>query len=307
MSKFSPYIILSVFLVLVVIGMIYTPPVSIDVLKEKYANPSSQFLQLSGMDVHYRIEGEGPTLVLIHGTASSLHTWDQWTEQLKSDFRIVRMDLPAFGLTGPNKTGDYSMQSYIEFLDAFLDQLDIDSCYVAGNSLGGAIAWNYALHRPDRVQKIILIDPSGVPHDEIPTIIKLAQKPVFAFFLKRVTPRSLIEKNIMEVYYDDEKVTDTLIDRYFELTLRKGNRQAFIDRSGTLRVDPVDRISQISCPTLIQWGRYDEWIPLEDASLFNEKIRESQLVVYEAGHVPMEEIPNETAADAKRFLLSNGL
>jgi pimeloyl-ACP methyl ester carboxylesterase len=87
-------------------------------------------------------------VVLVHGTAASLHTWDDWTDSLKKDYRVIRMDIPAFGLTGPHPDADYSIEAYVAFLGQFLDQLDIDSMYLAGNSLGGNIAWNFAASLP---------------------------------------------------------------------------------------------------------------------------------------------------------------
>lgn len=276
----------------------------LDELKLKYANQSSRFMELDGMDVHYRIEGSGKPLVLVHGTAASLHTWDAWTDILKDSFQIIRMDIPAFGLTGPNATGDYSSDYYVGFLEQFLNQLNIDHFYLAGNSLGGRVAWNYASAYPGQVDKLILLDAAGIPHKgEMPMVFKLARNPVFSFLLKNVLPRSFIEKNLKEVYFDDDKISIELINRYHDLALREGNRQAFIDRANIDFEDETDELLNISCPTLILWGKHDHWVQLEDAHVFEKKIKGSKLIVYEnAGHVPMEEIPVESAKDVRQFL-----
>ena len=122
-------------------------------------------------------------------------------------------------------------------------------------------------------------------------------------FLK-VTPRHLVEKSVLDVYWDDTKVNDCLINRYFELTLRAGNRQAFVDRVKAVRTDNYGNIRKIKTPTLIQWGRNDIWIPYSDAEKFNSDMEHSKLIAYsEAGHVPMEEIPERSAIDAKMFLI----
>ncbi len=278
---------------------------SVDELKSKYANEKSQYIDVQGMSVHYRIEGNwsAPTLVLIHGTAASLHTWDAWVDYLAPYFKIVRFDLPAFGLTGPSPARDYSKEAYVEFLNNFTQELGLTSFHLAGNSLGGDIAWNYAVTYPEKIDKLVLVDASGFLRKEnVPTIFKLARNPIGGFLFKHVTPISLIRKNIEEVYYDDSLITDDLVKRYHEFAKREGNRQAFVDRVKQGEVDRTHLLKRITAPTLIQWGKYDEWIPLADATKFDEAIADSKVIEYEAGHIPMEEIPQITAKDALAFL-----
>lgn len=277
-------------------------------LKKQYANDHSQFMSLQGMDVHYRVEGAGPALVLIHGTASSLHTWDGWVNELSNDFTIIRLDLPAFGLTGPIEGNVYNMDVYTGFLHEFLKKLDVDSFFLAGNSLGGNIAWNYTLRYPEEVQKLILIDASGYPLGDRkpPLAFKLGRTPGLGVLMHYVSPKFLFEKSIRDVYGDDSKVTDSLIQRYYDLSLREGNREALVARMNQLNYPNADQIKNIAVPTLIQWGSGDIWIPVEDGYKFEKDISGSQVKVYDGvGHVPMEEIPAESAADARSFLLGN--
>jgi alpha-beta hydrolase superfamily lysophospholipase len=116
-------------------------------LKAKYAGPPSKFVNIAGLKVHYRDEGQGVPLVLLHGAASSLFTWDGWTRELSTSYRVIRLDLPGFGLTGPNAAKDYSMAWHTRFLASFLDKLGVKECYLAGNSFGGHIAWMRAATR----------------------------------------------------------------------------------------------------------------------------------------------------------------
>lgn len=278
--------------------------IPVEELKGKFAPPPSHFLNLNGLLVHYRDEGKGFPVVLIHGTSSSLHTWDEWTKELVKRYRVVRMDIPAFGLTGPSHDRDYTPEAYVKFLEAFLHTLNIQKCHLAGNSLGGLIAWNYAVSFPHKVDKLVLIDAAGYPFRKMPTLFRLTKFAPFAFLGKYVTPRFLITKNLREVYGDDSKITDELIERYYLLALREGNRQAFIDRVHAHRDsdDDAARIKKIERPTLILWGKDDRWIPLEYGIRFNEDIPGSKLIVYEGvGHVPMEEIPEKTVKDAMEF------
>lgn len=279
--------------------------IPLDTLKAKYANGVSKFIEIDGMPVHYRLEGKGEsTLVLIHGTGASLHTWERWTEILKNDFKIVRMDLPAFGLTGPHPQHQYRIEDYVLFIDKLLAQLNIAQCHLAGNSLGGQIAWEYALAHPEKVDKLILLDAGGVPSNrKRPWIFRLAQTPVLNQIVRYVTPRSFFENNLKQVYADHSKITDELITRYYELARREGNREAFIERTKTRSASNFEFISKIKNPTLIQWGEADTWIPLSAGEQLAEKIPNAKLIVYpKVGHVPMEEAPEMTAKDALAFL-----
>ena len=146
----------------------YEADVPLATLKQKYGQQPSQYVVVDSMQVHYRVEGQGPPLLLLHGTAASLHTWDGWTEQLKAHFQVIRVDLPAFGLTGPSPKADYSLKAYSNFVLHFTQALGLEPHHVAGNSLGGAIAWHYALDHPKRVNKLILVDASGYPTGQLP-------------------------------------------------------------------------------------------------------------------------------------------
>ncbi|MEQ9301621.1 MAG: alpha/beta hydrolase [Cyclobacteriaceae bacterium] len=294
--------------ILAIVGFLYLSyqkEIPVEELVAQYGQAPSQYMEIDGMPLHYRVEGEGMPLVLIHGTGASLHTWEVWTEELSSDFKVIRFDLPAFGLTGPSPKGEYSLDFYADFVDKVLTNLDIDSCYIAGNSLGGAISWYYATQHPDKVKKLVLVDASGHPRvNGQPTIFKLAQQPAFAALFNSFTPKFIIENNLKAVYHDDSKITDELVDRYYRMALREGNRQAFIDRANTKFTTRSELIETIDVPTLILWGENDTWVPLSDAYLFKEEIEGSKLIIYEGvGHVPMEEIPIKTARDTKAFLL----
>lgn len=282
----------------------YQRELSVAELAPAYAGGASRFLELADATVHYRDEGAGPALVLLHGTASSLHTWDGWARELAGDFRLVRLDLPAFGLTGPFRHRDYRTARYLELLDAFLDRLGVDRCFMAGNSLGGYFTWRYALHRPERVEKLVLIDATGYPDMPGGGTLDLAKVPVLKTLLLRITPRFLFARGLREVYADDSKVVPDLVDRHFRLTLREGNRQALVDRMKVGRDGDPTRLRELAQPTLVQWGEQDLWVPVEWAHRFAADLPRTELVIYpDAGHVPMEEIPGPTARDARDFLL----
>ena len=301
MQKKIKYFIYSFIILLIfAIGNSIYADISVEDLKKEYTNEHSQFIEVDEMNVHYRDEGEGFPIVLIHGTAASLHTWDAWTDELKKTNRVIRMDLPAFGITGPNKNADYSIGAYTTFLHSFLEKLKLEKFHIAGNSLGGNIAWNYTADYPNKVEKLILVDASGLPTNKSqPAIFKMAKTPILNSLFLYITPRFLIKKNIEEVYEDDSKITDELINRYHKMALRVGNRKAFIDRAKTdFKLDTqvnLEKLKSIQTPTLLIWGAKDLWIPLANGIRMNEILVNSKLEVLEnSGHVPMEENPIES-------------
>jgi pimeloyl-ACP methyl ester carboxylesterase len=279
------------------------PDIPVAELVPVYANGASKFIDVDGMSVHYRDEGTGPPLVLLHGTASSLHTWNAWTAALSAHHRILRMDLPGFGLTGPNRSGDYSIGSYVAFLEAFRQALGLTRFALAGNSLGGQIAWSYAVAHPERVTELILVDSAGFPIEKPALAFTLARVPVLSALLAEMDPRHMVRKTLREAYGDPSRVTPELVERYRLLTLREGNRGAFVARANAARTDRSADLSSLRVPTLVLWGQEDRLIPVSHASRFVEAIPGAELVLYEkVGHVPMEEIGERSAADVERFL-----
>lgn len=293
----------------------YRADLPLEVLRRDYADEASRFVEVDGMNVHYKDEGTGPTLVLLHGFASSLHTWDGWVSELRPSFRLVRLDLPGHGLTGPNAANDYRTSTYVRFLAHFLDRVGVERCSLAGNSMGGGIAWLFTVRHPERVAALILIDAGGAPRGEDEArrdarghggsaVMRFIRLPVIDRLVPRFTPRFLFKKALREVYADDSKVTDELIDRYYRLALRAGNRDAIGARLEQSGEDFSHQISSIEQPTLVMWGRQDTWIPVAHAARFDAALKSSELIVYDGvGHLPMEEAPARSAADARDFLV----
>lgn len=303
MKKLLYFILFIIVLLLLSFAFLRKADIPVEKLKETYAKSPSAFLKIDGLDVHYRKEGQGPALLLLHGTASSLHTWEPWVDILKDSFTCISVDLPAFGLTGPNQNHDYSTKSYNAFINGFMSALQVDSFHIAGNSLGGYIAWNYALDYPEKVNKLILVAAAGFPH-EPPQLFKLISNPILGPILKNISVRSLAENNLKEVYYDDSQITDDLVDRYYHMSLREGNRDALVSRVNRRDENRIDQITKLEEPTLLLWGEADPWVPFEDAHKFDEAIPNSRIISYkDAGHVPMEEKPIESAQAALEFLL----
>ncbi len=278
-------------------------------LTPAYAPAPSAFVEINGMQVHYRDEGDPADtlpIVLIHGTGASLHTFEAWATALKQKKRVVRMDLPAFGLTGPFPNRDYSMDHYVEFVERFLNARGIRRCILGGNSLGGQIAWEFTHKKPDMVDKLILIDAAGyaLKSTSVPIGFRIARTPYLSTIMTFITPRFMVTSSVENVYAEKSKVSEELVDRYFNLTLRAGNRQALVDRMNTVYdTTRVQRVKNIQQPTLVLWGGQDQLIPLRSAYRFHDDLPNDTLVILNyAGHVPMEEHPNESLNAVLYFL-----
>lgn len=285
------------------------PDQSVEALAPRWATPPSTFLDAAGLQVHLRDEGprDDPTpILLLHGTGASLHTWDGWARRLTRDRRVVRFDLPGFGLTGPTPDGVYTIERYVETVIAVADELGIERFVLAGNSLGGYAAWATAVLHPDRVERLILVDAAGYPFQSqsVPLAFRIARMPVLGRMLGQVLPRSVVERSVRDVYGDPSKVTPALVDRYFDLATRAGNRAALVARfEQTQPGQLAGRVPELRLPTLILWGRKDRLIPLENGERFTREIPGSRLIVFDdLGHVPQEEDPDGTVAPVLQFL-----
>ncbi|WMX16624.1 alpha/beta hydrolase [Aureispira sp. CCB-E] len=273
-------------------------------LIHKYTTDQSRFLVIDDMLVHYRDEGKGTPIVLLHGAFSSLHTFNDWSKILQKRYRVISLDLMGFGLTGPNSTGDYTIGNHIRVLKRFFNILGLKKAHLGGSSLGGWLAWEFAYRYPQRIHKLILIDAAGfVDRETMPLPFKLAQSPLAGRVLKFIVRKSILEQFVKQVYYDISKVNTKLVDRYFDLFTREGNSQAFIDLVNAPFQDNTDFLKQIEHPTLVMWGREDAWISAAHAYLFEKMLPNPELVIYEGvGHLPMEEIPALSGKDLMVFL-----
>lgn len=298
-----------VLLLLVGVAATWAPDRPVSALQARWAPSPSQFIDAEGIKVHVRDEGprDDPSpIVLLHGTSSSLHTWDGWAKELSVKRRVVRFDLPGFGLTGPSADGVYTLESYVRFMRTMLDRLGIQHCVLAGNSFGGTVSIVTVLAMPERIDKLILVDSGGYPLDpaSMPIGFRIAQMPVINRLFLVTLPRGVIESSVRNVYGHPENVTPELVDRYYEISLRAGNRRALSERFRQVPAEGIkDEIPKVKVPTLILWGGRDRLITPAHGEDFHRAIQGSTLVVFDdLGHVPQEEDPGRTLIPVKSFL-----
>lgn len=295
-------------LVMILSGCGFHQDKSVEQLTEQYSNEHSRFIELDDMRVHYRDEGQGLPLLLIHGSNASLHSWDGWADALADRYRVIRLDLPGHGLTGPHPRDQYSWQQMADFIDHFVSALGLERMVVVGNSMGGAVAWHYAVNHSSRVTSLVLIDSRGIPSDEpMPLIFRIYSVPVVNRLMAVMTPRWSIRQSLEDVYGNEQQVSEALVQQYFDLTLRAGNREATIKRlSRKVDYSLLPRLKTFSKPVLIMWGEEDDWILPKYAERFKAYLPQAELIMYPGlGHMPMEEDSLRTAQDLERFIVSS--
>ena len=244
-----------------------------------------------------------PAIIFLHGFGSSLETWEPWAQSLNSDYRAVRFDFPGSGLSEPDRTGQYGDARSIGLLEALMQQLGIAQAVLVGNSMGGRIAWRFAAAFPARVRKLVLISPDGFASPGF-AYGRSPQVPGILSLMKYFLPKAVFRSNLAVAYADSARLSDSQVNRYYELLLAPGNRGAMLDRMRqTLLEDPVPMLRQISVPTLLLWGDKDRMIPRTNAADYLRALPNARLVTFaELGHVPHEESPGESLAPLIQFL-----
>ncbi|MEU3889931.1 alpha/beta hydrolase [Streptomyces sp. NPDC029041] len=263
--------------------------------------PDSRFITVGGLRIHYKRAGQGPALVLLHGSASSLQHFDHAAGLLSESFDVIRPDLPGFGLTGPREDRDYRIPAYAATVADFLEALGVPHYAVAGNSLGGNIAWNLALDHPERLTGLVLVNATGYPEKEIPAGMRLTRNPLLRPVLRRVMPRGAIERNLRaNVGPRSTVVDDAMVDRAHQLMNRPGNRSAFVDFCNTDQPDRSAQIPRIAAPTLVLRSARIE------GQHFSRDIPGAvELVHPDGGHLLPEEEPQWVADAIAKFLRSS--
>ncbi|MET0274301.1 MAG: alpha/beta hydrolase [Phenylobacterium sp.] len=280
-------------------------------LEAKYASPTSHFADLpGGVRMHYRDEGNaaGPTLVMVHGFGASLHAWEPWVTRLGKDYRLISLDLPGHGLTQAPAGYKASTDGNVALVDALTHQLSAPEFVLAGNSMGGGVAWNYALAHPERLRGLVLVDAGGWPSAKDakgpPLIFRMLANPAGRAVLKSFDPAPMAERGLKDAYLDPKLVTPALLERYTDLARAPGHKDILLTMQSRSRA-PVtpETFKQIRVPTLVMVGEQDKVIPAANSQSLAGAIPGAKLVSYaDGGHVPMEQLPDRSAADVRAFM-----
>jgi pimeloyl-ACP methyl ester carboxylesterase len=282
-------------------------------LVERYGTAPSKFLRLpGGTTAHYREylpsgKRTDCPLLLVHGGSLSLFSWEPWVQRLQSSMHIITVDLPGHGLTGATSDGDYSPAALQTFIETFTRALGLDARFVlVGHSAGGHVAWRFALEHPERLAGLVLIAPGGIaaPGGPQGQSARLVRRPGGAVLLRALLSRGRMASALKAIVFDPSLITPAMTDLQWDLNCRPGTFDAIIARLRGASFDPamVQRLGEISLPTLILWGRNDIVFPVSQAGQFTGAIPSARLVVYEdCGHWPMQECPDRSAEELVAF------
>jgi pimeloyl-ACP methyl ester carboxylesterase len=287
------------------------PDIPYETLEAKYANGASHFVDLpGGFHVHYRDEGDSnrPLLLLLHGFGDSFTSWEGWVPELEGKFRVISLDFPGHGLTRAPPGYRLSGAGLADFVDAFAAQLALPQFAVAGNSLGGAVAWQLAVRHPQRIDALILVDAAGFPNEkppaEVPQAFRILRYPIGRALLRNIDNRPLIAEGLKTDVYDKSLITPARVDRWAEFQRAPGHRAILMDIDlGRQAQATAALLGTIKVPTLILHGENDVLIEPASARKFAAAIPGAKLILYSrVGHLPQIEIPQRSAADAAAFL-----
>jgi pimeloyl-ACP methyl ester carboxylesterase len=274
--------------------------------KARFAQPTSHFLHWRGAEIHYTDEGQGIPLVMIHGFGGSFINWNKLRDKMNTEYRVIRVDLPGFGLSDlPEPEGsktDY-VQQYRDFMTFFIDTLHVDSLYLVGNSMGGMMAWGTAADHPDKVKKLVLIAAAGYDLEQTSANAARVMKiPGMEYLLRRGLPLSTSEGSARKVFCDASKINPETVKNNNRMWNREGNIHAACAIASSGRYPDTALIARVQCPTLIIWGKQDRIVPVEHAERFHRDIKGSEVLLFDTcGHCAMIERADETAAAIKRF------
>jgi len=291
---------------LVMLDIRYPSEKSKEAIDAKYLLESSGFIEIDGVSMHYAIDGSGQDLLLLHANYANLIDWNPWVHQLKDRYRVIRIDIPGHGLTEADPSNDYSMQRTVFLVEQFLNAFEIEKLSIAGASLGGTIGLHYARRNPEKVENLILVSPGALNprirgRNESVTLPKPFE--IIAYF----TPRLITETLLRGGFGDPNNVTDELAERWHDLLLREGQRDAQIARVNQYVSGNIDLVlSQVTAPTLIMWGKKNNVVPVELAFEMKRMMSNSSnidMIIYDnGGHQLVQEFGVQTGKDALDYL-----
>lgn len=278
-------------------------------LEARFQSPQDHWLDLGdGLRVHYRDEGpaDAPVLVLLHGYGDAYSTWEGWASALRAGHRVVSLDLPGHGLTAAPAGTQIDREAQARLVLRVAEALKLPRFVLAGNSMGGGVAWQAALLAPQALRGLVLVDAAGWPMPATtPSLaFRILAHPWGRALLARIDNRPLIRQALRAQVGDAALITDEVVDRWALYQRYPGHRPILMSVApGAQAPVTAERLAGLQLPTLVLHGEIDPILPLEHSRRFAAAIAGAELIVYPGiGHLPQREIPARSAADVAAFL-----
>ncbi len=278
-------------------------------LEARFQSPQDHWLDLGdGLRVHYRDEGpaDAPVLVLLHGYGDAYSTWEGWASALRAGHRVVSLDLPGHGLTAAPAGTQIDREAQARLVLRVAEALKLPRFVLAGNSMGGGVAWQAALLAPQALRGLVLVDAAGWPMPATtPSLaFRILAHPWGRALLARIDNRPLIRQALRAQVGDAALITDEVVDRWALYQRYPGHRPILMSVApGAQAPVTAERLAGLQLPTLVLHGELDPILPLEHSRRFAAAIAGAELIVYPGiGHLPQREIPARSAADVAAFV-----
>lgn len=265
----------------------------------------ARYADIGGTRIRYVEAGQGPAIVLIHGLAASLYCWRHTILPVaQAGYRVIAYDNRGFGFSGKPPRG-YSNRDYVDLLLGLLDSLRIGEAVLVGHSMGGAIAAETALARPDRVRALVLVDAAGLGV-RWPFLLRVARWPIVGTVFERLRSRTVTARILKTLYADPSRVSEEDIDQYYAPVVEAGFAHSLRGVLEAYRFDSLrGRLEGIAAPTLVMWGAADRVIPATVGRDMVDQLQVGAFVQFpDAGHALPEELPGEFNRTLVRFLAS---
>lgn len=298
--------LIGVTVLLLAIGAFVYRDVPAAKLEARWATSPSAFIEIDGVRLHYRDEGEGPAVVLLHANYASLFMWEPWVAALRDRYRVVRVDLPAHGLTGPEPSGNYTLERIQTLFEKFVDARGLDRFVVVGTSIGGTVAMRYSADHPQRIERLVLISPGSL-EKRVRGRTTPANVPRAADVIGYVTPRAFARFMLENDYGDPTRVSEAVVDEWYSMWMREGNRLAMLNLLRQYVSGGVEeKIRSVQVPVLLMWGEKNRRVPVALAYETRALLERSPEVKLEIlpgiGHMLVQEAPEQSARLIRSYL-----
>jgi pimeloyl-ACP methyl ester carboxylesterase len=272
------------------------PRLTLEQLRAKYADPTGKTLTIGGVQVYYKDEGRGPLILMLHGSVSTLKTYDGVVAALKGRYRIIRYDVPPNGLSGPVSDEAAAHLKPVDIAEQLLDRLKVKSVTVVGVSSGGTLGVYLAAKRPDLVNRLIL---SNTPSDPVDAS-HMVQPPAFVAAQKEAARTHFQDQAFWNHFLDyfsgdPNRIGPAVRTQYYDFN-RRGPEKHPIDLVAQV-VDhqaAVEAMKVVTAPTLLIWGGRDPLLTPPTAETLRGYLTHAQVsevFMPDVGHFPPLETP----------------
>jgi pimeloyl-ACP methyl ester carboxylesterase len=282
-------------------------------IEAKYGTSDSRFADIDGVRLHYKDQGSGPAVLLIHGSLGDTADWDAWVDMLKQKYRVVRFDLPGFGLSGEIANGNYAIDHSLALVDGLMDTLGTGRFAIVGVSYGGPVAFRYAATRASRVTALVIMNSAGIEAGKQPTDKKTGAK---TFFNAATSPKAVsteyVQSSLARSFHDPAHIPPGMVQRKTDfLNVEGRDREAAMMIALYDRGNPEQVLAHVTAPTLVLWGGAERALSLSTADKFVAALthaKEVRKVIVAGGdHFMHVELAKETCTIVENFLNSVSL